>query len=840
MILAWRLARRDLARGGRGLMLLALCLFLGTAALAGIGSLSASILAALDAQGHRMLGGDVELSVSQRRASIDEASAFAAAGRVSDSVTMRAMAANPGAAARGPVLVDLKGVDAAWPLVGRLRLAPGARAARPTGLEAAVAPALADRLGLRVGDPLLLGAARLTVIGIIADEPDSVGEGFNLGPRVLVDLATLDATQLVQPGSLYEARSRLLLPPGADPARVAATLKHRFPAAGWSTRTADQAAGGLRRAIGQLGQFLLLVGLAALAIAGVGVASGVSAYLTAKTRIIATLKILGARARTIAAVFLIELGLVAGAGIAGGIILGAAVPAIVAAVAGNALPVAPRLALYPLPLATAALLGAITALLAALPALDRARRVPAAALLRGEVAEGRRGIWTIVRSSAGLVAAMMVLATGLVAIAVLTASDRLIAAGFCGAAVATVGGLWVIGWAARRGLAALPAPRQPLLRLALANLHRPGAATDRLVVALGLGFSLFVALAAIDTSLSSEMRDAAPARAPRFFAIDLQPDDAATFATAVARVAPGARIESTPSLRGAITAFGGHRVADLKTLPDGAWVLRGDRTITWAAAVPPRNRISAGRWWPTGYRGPPLVSIEDRAAKALGLKIGDPITVSVLGVEVPARLAATRTIDWGGLGLNFAIIFSPGLIEEAPHSLLASVYAGAGHDGAIARSVAEALPSVTMIRVGDVIGRIGELLAQIAVAVRASAAVTVFAGIAVLIGAVAASSRARRADAIILKIVGARRRQLLAVQAAEYGLLSLLLAGVALAVGGGAAWYVVVHVFALPWAPDWRVVAMTLAAAAAVTSAIGTLGSLGVLAVRPAAALRSE
>lgn len=826
MSLAWRLALRDLRRGGRGLLLLALCLFLGTAALAGIGSLSASLLAALDAQGRQILGGDLEMRVSQRRATVEELAAFAAVGRVSESVKMRAMAYAPGGA---PTLVDLKAVDARWPLVGGVAMAQGGR---PAGARVAVARALADRLALRLGDPLRIGTARLTVSGVISDEPDALGEGFALGPRALLDLAALDATGLVQPGSLYEARYRIALPPDADVEAAGTRLERRFPSQGWSSRTAGRAAGGLRRSIGQLGQFLLLVGLAALAIAGVGVGSGVAAYLAGKTRIIATLKVLGARSGTIAATFLLQLCLVAGIGIAAGLALGAAIPWLVAAIAGDALPVAPRLALYPVPLATAGALGLLAALLFALPALARARAVPAATLLRDALAE--RG-----RPSAALLAGMALLLVALVALAVLTAADRPLALGFVAATAALVGGLWQIGLGIRSGLARLPRPRRPLLRLALANLHRPGAQTDRLVVALGLGFSLFVALAAIDTSLGAAMTDSAPAKAPRFFAIDVQPEDAAAFRTAVLRAAPTAGIEATPSLRGAIVALKGVRVADMKTLPPGGWVLRGDRTLTWSATVPPRNAVVAGRWWPQDYRGPPLVSIEDRAAEALGLRIGDEITVAVLGVDVRARIAALRRIDWGGLGLNFAIVFSPGLIEEAPHSLLAGVYAPPGADGEIARSVGAALPSVTLIRVGDVIGQIGAILGQVALAIRVAAGVTVAAGIAVLIGAVAASARARRADAVILKLVGARRAQVLAVQGIEYGLLALLLTGVALAVGMGAGWYVITQVFALPWAPRGSAIAATLAAAVAMTMAVGVLGNLAVLRVRPAEALRN-
>lgn len=825
---ALRLALRDLRRGGRGLALLAMCLFLGTAALAGIGSLSSAMLAALDAQGRSILGGDLEMVVSQRRATVEERAAFAAQGPVAEVVSLRAMAH----AGTDSALVELRGVDDRWPLVGRVRLAPGALAARPHGRQAAIAPVLAERLGVRVGGTIRLGTTPFRVIGLIAEEPDRLGAGFALGAPVLVDMKGLDASGLLQPGSLYRSGYRIALPRADAAAGIGKRLTARFDGAGWTARTTDNAARGVRGGIATLGQFLLLVGLAALAIAGVGVGSGVSAYLAARTKMIATLKVLGARSTLIARLFLIELGLVGAAGMLPGLALGAAVPWIVMRVGGSALPIAPRLALYPWPLLTAAALGVLVALLFALPALAQARRVPAATLLRDALADRGRPSWRVL-------AAMALILALLIALAVLSASDPLLALGFVAAVAGLVVLLWLVGIALRRLLARLPRPRSALPRLALANLHRPGAATDRLVVALGLGFSLFVALAVIDSSLSRELAGSAPSRAPRFFAADVPADEAATFRAAVRRAAPRATIEAVPSLRGAIVAIKGVPVTQLKTLPADAWVLRGDRTLTWSATVPPRNQVVAGRWWPADYRGPPLVSIEDRAAQALGLRIGDPITVSVLGVDVPARIAALRKIDWQGLGLNFAIVFSPGYIEEAPHSLLASIYAPAARDAAIARSVATALPSVTLIRTGDVIGQIGALLGQIALAVRVAAAVTVLAGLAVLIGAVAASGRARRYDAVVLKLLGGSGRQVLAAQAIEYALLAALLSMVALAAGSAAGWYAVTRVFDIAFLPDWTRVAWTLGIASLLTLGIGVAGSVPALRARPARMLRT-
>jgi len=283
----------------------------------------------------------------------------------------------------------------------------------------------------------------------------------------------------------------------------------------------------------------------------------------------------------------------------------------------------------------------------------------------------------------------------------------------------------------------------------------------------------------------------------------------------------------------------GRRVADMKDVPQGAWMLRGDRGLTYAATLPEGSRVVEGRWWPADYLGPPLVSIDVAAARALGLKVGDSLTVSVLGVEIPARIASFREIEWDTFGFNFAILFAPGALEAAPHSFAATVATDPGHEAAVSRAVTAAFPSVSIIRVADIITQVSGLLGQLAIAIRAAGSVAILSGIAVLVGAVAASRRARTYDAVLLKLLGATRAQILWTQAMEFLVLAGLLALVALAIAAGAGWYLVVRVLDLEWAPDWWVVIATLAAGALVTLIIGLLGAWPALAARPARALRT-
>lgn len=825
-----RLALRDLRGGLAGLRLLAICLFLGVLALAGVGSLSAAIVASLAERGQEILGGDVQLTVAQREATPRELAAFSREGRVSRITRMRAMAARPDGAES--VLVELKGVDEAWPLYGAFRLQPGAGAARPRGNEVAVGPELADRLGVKVGDRVRIGAAELRIVGLIAEEPDRVGQGFTLGSTALVDRSGLAATGLVQPGSLYTSAYRLTVPAGADPTAVAARLRKGFGAAGYQVQDRTNGAPGTRRFIERLGQFLTLVGLTALIVAGIGVGNGVASYLDSKRSGIATLKLLGATSRTLFLSYLLQVGIVAGAATLAGLAAGTVVPAAVVAVAGDALPVPPRLSIYWAPLLASAGYGLLIAAVFALLPVARARTVPAATLFRGDLEPARRPGWPAVLVVLAAAAAIAALAVG-------TAREPAFAAGFIASALGLVLLLTLLGWAIRSLAARLPRPRHPVFRIALANLHRPGAQTGRLVVALGLGLTLFTTLAVIESNLAGQIRTTIPARAPSFFMLDIPVEEIGAFRALARRSAPEGELVTIPSLRGSVVAVAGRRVADMAEIPPEAWFLRGDRGLTYSATLPQGSRIVEGRWWSPDYSGPPLVSLDVEAARAVGLKVGDSLTVSILGREIEARIASLREIDWDTMGFNFVIVFAPGTLESAPHSFMATVAMPEEQERPFARAVSNAFPSVSAIRVKEVVETVSAMLSQLAVAVRSAASVAILAGIAVLVGALAASRRARTYDSVILKMLGATRPRILAAQAAEFAALALVVSLVAFGLGTAAGWWVVVRVFELDWATDWATVAGTLAAGAVVTLVLGLLGSLPALAARPARALRA-
>ncbi|MEH6757380.1 MAG: FtsX-like permease family protein [Parasphingorhabdus sp.] len=826
---AWTIARRDLRGRFVGLRLLIICLFLGVATLAAIGSLTSAITDELANRGQSILGGDLEISVAQREISSAERATLTAAGTVSETLRMQAMARVPDGS--DTQLVELKGVDAPYPLYGDFTLADGTIAPPLSDKQIYVTPALIQRMSLKTGDTLLFGEAAFTIAGIIGDEPDRLSEGLSLGPVAITSIGGLRSTNLVQPGSLFESKYRLKLPASIDPAELGDRLEAQYKNAAWEVKTRDNGAPSTRRFIVRMGQFLTLVGLTSLVIAGIGVGNGVASYLRGKQGAIATLKILGADSGMIFSIYMLQILAVSLVAIFAGLIVGAIAPLVIIEVAGDILPIKPEFALYPLPLIVSAAYGLLIALIFALPPLSRAKLIPAAGLFRGDSRSWRlidRPTWIAVGFS---IAAIVALAVG-------STDEPAFSMWFIVAALGILLLLSLLGIAIRWLASKAPRPKQPLFRLALTNLHRPGAQTGQLVVALGLGLTLFATLAAIQTSLTNEIRLSIPQEAPNFFVLDIPVERAEEFKATVQATASDAEINIVPTLRGIITEYGGQIVSELEEIPEGAWVLRGDRGLTYSADIPEGSEIESGKWWPADYNGPPLISVDSEQAAALGLKVGDSLTVSLLGVEIKSTVASLRTVNWRNFGFNYVLVFPPNVLAGTPHNVAATIQMdSAGEDGLLG-SLPRNFPSISMIKVKEIASQIGTILDQMATAIGAAASIAIFSGIAVLIGAIAASRQSRVYDSVILKLLGATRFQILSAQAIEYAALALLLSAVALGLGLLGGWFVITQIFEFTWQPDWGVVLMTLGLGAVVTLGIGLLGSIPVLSAKPAQALR--
>lgn len=839
--LALAFARRELRGGLAGFRIFFLCLTLGTASIAGVESLSESFLTGLQDQGQVLLGGDVSVSLVHRPATPEQLAWLEKQGRVSQTRTMRAMAyvlrdGEP----RERQLMDLKAVDANWPLFGEPVLRPADRLSEVIACEedgvcgVAAEQSLLDRLKAERGDLLRIGDATFRVIAALDKEPDRISTGFNLGPRLLMSDKGLPATGLAGPESLVNYNYRIALRPGLTIAGFKAAAEKAFPDAGWNIRDRTDAAPGIRRFVEQLTMFLTLVGLVALGVGGVGAGQSITAFLDRKRSDIAILKAVGASGGFVFLTFFLQVMLVATVAAALGAAIGAALPFAAVWLYGDLLPVPPTFGFYPLPILLALAFGLLSAVAFAVPPLSRARAVPPAGLFRDAITPANPQGQNLYRAIA------LAAALGVALLTLVLAPSPLFAAQFLIGAVAALGLLRLLAEGLRRAIAALPRPRSPIVRLAFSNLVRPGAATGGVVTALGLGLTLLATVTLLNATIGAQVKDALPERAPSFFFVDIQQADAAAFDRVVTGFSGASDFKRTPMIRGRITSINGVPSAQVNVTPEAKWALNGDRGITYAATPPDGTVITEGEWWDADYRGPTLISLDQSIAHGTGMKIGDSMTLNVLGRTFEGRVASFRKVDFTNGGQNFVLVLSPGLIDKAPHAFLATVRVTDAQENAMYMAVTSRFPNISTVRVKDAIQQVQGMLQQLAKGVSAASLVTIVAGLLVLAGAIAAGARARLYDATILKVLGATRARIALVYVIEYGVLGAATGVIALLAGTLAAAVIAWSILDVPFVFDAGAALVTVLGGGAATLLFGLLGAASALSVRPARRLRAS
>ncbi|MBL4758030.1 MAG: ABC transporter permease [Rhizobiales bacterium] len=843
MSLALRLAGRELRGGLRGFIVFLACLSLGVGAIAGVGSVSRALLDGLGQQGQVILGGDMSLSLIHRTVNEAERRWLEDAGDISEIATLRAMVRM----GDDQALAEIKAVDRAYPLYGAVTLAQGgaledAIAVKNGVFGIVVEDTLLGRLDLETGDIVRIGDADFEIRDQISSEPDKLSSGLIFGPRVMMSVAGLDATGLVRPGSLVHWFYRIRLAgDGLQPGRLESfeqAVTTALPDAGWQIRNRTNASPRVSTAIERFTHILTLVGLTALIVGGVGVANAVHAHLNGKRKVIATLKCLGAPGRQIFLIYFFQIMMLAAAGTVIGLALGMVIQFVAASALDGVLPFAGRILPYPEPLMLAALYGMLVAMAFSLWPLGRAQDVSVASLIRDQVEDIRR--WPRV----GYILAAITMIGIIAALAVFTSSNSKIALTFVVASGVVLFVLRLVAMAIMAIARRLPSFKSPEMRLAVANIHRPGSLTGTVVLSLGLGLTLLVSLALIDGNLTRQLTGQIPDKAPNFFFVDVQRSEAAQFGELISEIAPGADYRTVPMLRGRILSLNNVATADINAPPDKRWALSGDRGLTYSSTLPESSELAAGEWWDEDYSGPPLVSFESELAEAFDLSIGDPIVVNVMGREITAKIANLRAVRWGSLTINFVMVFSPNTFAGAPHMNLATLELE--EDGAditnreieIMRDVGAAFPHVTVIRVKEAMEAANALLSQIMWAIRAVSSVTLIASILVLGGALAAGHRHRLYDAVILKTFGATRNRLLLAFGLEFLILGLITAILALIGGSIAAEFVLTQLMDGDYEFIPLVAGMAVVGAVGFTVILGLIGTWRILGEKPARVLR--
>lgn len=835
MRLWFTFALRNLRSGLKGFWILLSCLTLGVAALAIIGSLSSGLRRGLDEQGQQLLGGDIEFALVQREATPIEKDWLAKQGTLSQTTTLRAMAQS----ATDTALVEIKAVDGAYPLYGTLQTAPS----NPDVFKnlngvygAAVDEALLSRLSIKLGDTIKIGSASIAIRATITSEPDKIAGGISFGPRLMLSPEALATTGLVQPGSLitYAYHAKLPQPATlADGQKLEKAATEKFPDAGWRVRTTDKAAQGADEFISRLGYFMTLVSVAALVVAGAGIANATRAFVERRREQIATLNCLGIESRDVIATSLVEIMLVSVLGVSLALCVGAVSPWVVKFFFGQLLPLPLVTGIDVKPLGLAAVLGLLITAAFALWPLGRISKIKGASLFRSQGIDEQglptRGIMLASLSLLGLAALIVLFAF----------DDKLVSASYLAGLVLS----FVVLTALARGVIAivrhLPRPKNMLLRHALSNLARPGGTAISVIMALGLGLALFVTLALTDRIISTELRSGLPEKAPAFFFLDVQNPDLQNFETALKAQTGIIDMSNSPMLRGRISKIKGIASENYKASADSSWVLKGDRGLTYADELPKGSTLVEGKWWAKDYAGPPLVSMTDDIAKGLNLKLGDHITVNVLGREVEAEIASTRKVNWKSLGINFVLVFTPNTLVNAPHAHIVTAGMNGGDEGAVLKSIAKSFPSVTGIRVKDALDTVSTLLGKMLVAVRGANVVSLLTGILVLAGALAAGLSTRSYEVVVLKTYGASRAQLLWGFVVEYGLLGLLAAGFGIITGTVAAWGLARFALEMPFQFSFVLALSTAAIAMVLTILAGLTVTWTALSAKPSFYLRN-
>ena len=804
------LAWRDLRTGGRALWVFCACLVLGVALVAAGGGLTRQVAGALQADVRALFGGDVVLD-AERPPTAAQREWMAARGTVSHAVQMRTMLR---AADGRSQLVELQAADAAYPLVGRLRLMPElapelvhelaqdgsndesndgsldqALAQRDGQWGIALDATLARRLSLQPGDRVEVGDATLTVRALVLHQPDrSLRADWGAAP-VLVAEGALAATGLVQAFSRVDYRSRVVT--SLPPQNWRTAWLAAFPDSTAEVRTVDDRSDRIAEVLGQIASGLLLVGFSALFIGGLGVFNSVQAHLQGKLGTLATLRALGLRDARLAAVVLLQvLMLAVGASAVGAVLGGALALGGVALVGerlavgeGGAVEVWSNLAGLAAPLALALAFGVLTALAFALPALGRALTVSPAALFRGIDGQGLRTpriAWIATAAVAALLLTLLV---------ALLPDPR-----FGLAFVAVVGGLLLLLEAVLRGLRAaagraLSHPRWTPgfeLRVALAGVQRPGSPLRASLLSLGSALTLLVACTLVVAALLRTVNETVPQQAPALVFHDVQTEQLPLLRETLQAAPSLQRVQTAPLVLGRLVAVNGQTLADSSDARRRVEA-RNEHKLSHRAGNIDDVVINRGAWWPTDHRGEPLVAMEDREADQLGLQVGDRLRFEILGQPVEARLSAIYGQRRMQSRLWLEAIFSDGVLDPFVTRHVGAAWLGADDALAAQDRLAAAAPNVATVRTAAMLEATRGLMARASAGLAVIAGACLAASLLVLASVVAASRARQMHEASVMHALGARVSSLRRVLRWEYTLLALVTAGFAVLVGSSLA-----------------------------------------------------
>lgn len=845
---AWlRVAMVDLRGDLRRFGILLACLALGVATIAIVGSVGASLQAALDRDARLLLGGDIEAGLSYRKAEPNERALFDSFGTVSEVIEVM----GNGRRDIDSAFLSLKAIDDKYPLVGSVSIEESVDpAAAPYDLLAfkdgahGIVPEtlLFDRLGLSIGDRITIEDVPFEIRGVLGGSPDAITQTMQFGIPALISIEALDATGILQPGVLARFRYKMLLE-GIEFEEARDAIRAESPDAGWGINSPRDSTADIARFFNIFSRFLTIVGLSALIVGGVGVSNAVAAYVTERQRSIATLKALGATSTRILTHFLAQVIVLTLVGIVLGIVLGSAITAIAIPIVGALLGINLPLLIDPASTLIASAFGLLVGFTFAFLPLKRAQTLRPALLFRaaGSAVEGGLG-WRDLLNP-GLWVPLVIAIGAIYALALLTTNRPELVFWYAIGVVAAFIILRLAGALLQRLLRLVPPLPNTPLRNALKSIHRPGAPAPVVILSLGLGLALLLLIALIDNNLRHQLdREQVPPDAPNFVYIDLFEDEVETLHAYAATEPRVAAFESTAMIRGALGMLNGQPVGEVEA-PSEEMAMAfegGEFPLTASGPLPPRSTVVDGEWWPLDYEGEPLASVYTEMADAMGIKVGDVLTFRIYGEEVTATVANLRELDWRGGGVSFAFVLTPNIIDLFPVSYLGMLRTVPGEERDMQRALVENFPELAFFPVSDALDVFSRILDSVTNAVAVIGGLAVISGLLVLAGAMVAGRRQREADAVVMKVLGATRSDIVATYLIEYGLLGALAAIIAAGLSLFGAWAFVELVLELDYRVDPLVIIGVIVTTVALTIAVGVATTWSALSIKPAGYLREE
>ena len=849
-------ACRDLRGGLGGFYIFLACLILGVGAIAGIQSLSRGLTESLRHDGRYILGGDIALRTIYEPATKEQIRFLHdKMGPITIVMETRAMARRMDNTQA--VLVELKAVDPFYPLYGKLEIVDEKGKPLKTPLQDLILPppigsdgiekdewgALVEkelllRLNISLGDWVRVGQQRFQVRGIISKEPDRIGNmRFSLAPRIMISGYTFDKTGLKKLGSQVYYDHKVLLPytETFDDLKIAKKkIEKAFPQATWKGRDFLTASPQMERTVQRLTLFLTLIGLTTLLIGGVGISNAVRGFLESRLLHIATLKCLGGSDRFVFRVTMIQILILATLGIIIGLGAGVFVSQGAGSLLTAKLSLTDQVHIYPKALLLAAGFGYLTVFCFSLWPIGRAVRVSPTDLFRDLVSP------IVSHPSLNVMLWILIMAQSLALMAIFSSSDQKVVIFFLAGSAAAFSIFYVWSAFMKVLIRRLKGFVTPEIRMAVTNLYRPGNISTGVILSLGLGLTVLIAVALVQFNFTRLIKEDLSVDMPSFFFLDIESEHRENFKKMMAAEPSAHGLVMMPSLRGHIVSVNGKKAEEALIDPGESWVINSDRGITYTGEVPAYSRVVAGEWWDKNYSGFPIVSIADNVAKAFDIGVGDEMTVNIFGTDIVAKIANVREIDWASFTMNFAITFAPGLLEELPSNSLATVIIDEGREEEMQTIIAGRFPNVTCVRVRDALEAAQTIIRAIGQAVGISAGVTLLAGILVLAGGIASARRRHLYDAVILKVLGATRLRILTVFLLEYAILGVLTVVIAAALGTLVAYGTLKFVMDMEWAFDWASLLGVTLLCLTITLIAGFFGTWRMLRQKSASYLRNQ